>query len=128
MTTFVSLLVTIGHKPPYRLVSAIHNFYLRGTRLVMVPEISKQNWKTFTKLVETSERLHRKNLPLVLSRNSSSSKSLSDVTTVSEFFTNQNKKQEIRAAASARVEQQPLTKLAARVSKIWPAKMKVYFK
>ena len=114
VTTFVPLMVPFGLKPPYGSVSAVHDFYLRGARVVMVPENSKLNWTTFTELVEISEQLHREDFPPALSRNSSLSESLSDVTTVSEARTDSKEKPEISLAASASVERQPRTRSLAR--------------
>ena len=121
VTTFVPLLVPVGLKPPYGSVSAVHDFYLRGEQVVMVPENSKLNWTTFTMLVETSEQLRRENFPPALSGNSSSSESPSDVTTVSEARTDAEEKPEICLPASASVERPPLTRLATPASENGPA-------
>ena len=114
--TFVPVLVPVGRKPPYCAYSTMHDFYLRGARVVMVQENAKINYTTFTELVEMSERLHRENFPSAPSRSSSSSDSQFEGTTISEARTEPDEKPEIDAAASASVERQMPTVPAARTS------------
>ena len=61
--TLLLLLVPAELKPPYFSTSVVHEFYLRGARVVMVHKNSKLKCTTYTKLVERSEHLNRENFP-----------------------------------------------------------------
>ena len=41
LITFVPFLIPVGRKPPYCSYSDVHDFYLRGARVVMVQENPK---------------------------------------------------------------------------------------